>query len=81
MRMMCLRLLRGFRSGYASVDTLGAMITPLFTLYNPSVALWVRVGVRVDSATARAHGSWYMVVSASMCKNACNGGTMGIGDC
>ena len=37
MRMMCLRLLRGIRSGHASVDPMVAVIIPLFTLYNPSV--------------------------------------------
>ena len=56
MRMMCLRLLRGVRSGHASV----ALVTPLFTLYNPSVALWLRVGVRVRPY----HSAWW--VSASM---------------
>ena len=39
---------------------MGALITPLFTLYNPSVALWLRVGVRVRPC----HGVWW--VSASM---------------
>ena len=53
MRMMCLRLMRGVRSGHASVDTVSAVITSLFTLYNPSVALWLRVGVRVKPC----HGS------------------------
>ena len=47
MRMMCLRLLRGVRSGYTSVDTMGALVTPLFTLCSPGVALWLKVGVRV----------------------------------
>ena len=46
--------------GYASVDTLGAVITPLSTLYNPSVALWLRVGVRVRPC----QGAWW--ASASM---------------
>ena len=42
-RMMCLRLLRGIRSGYASVDAMGALVTPLFILYNPGVAPGLRV--------------------------------------
>ena len=46
-RMMCLRLLRGVRSGYASADTMAALVTPLFTTHNPGVALWLRVEVRV----------------------------------
>ena len=58
MRMMCLRLLRGVRSGHASVDTMVAVITPFVTLYNPGVALWLRVGVRLDPATA--HGTWWV---------------------
>ena len=45
--MMCLRLSRGARSGYASVDAMGALVTTLFTLCNPGVARWLRVGVRV----------------------------------
>ena len=47
MRMMCVRLPRGIKSGHASVDTMGDLATRLFTLYNPDVALWLRVGVRV----------------------------------
>ena len=66
MRMMCLRLLRGIRSGYTSVDTMGALVTPLFTLCNPGVALWLRVGVRVglglDLATTYV---WWMSASIS----------------
>ena len=66
-RMMCLRLLRGVRSGHASVDAMGALVTPLSTTLtecptacNPGVALWLRVGVRVRPC----HGAWW--VSASM---------------
>ena len=55
MRMMCLRLLRGVRSEYTSVDTVGALGTPLFSLCNPGVALWLRVGVR-PCHDAYAHG-------------------------
>ena len=64
-RMMCLRLMRGIRSAYASIDAVGALVTPLSTLCNPGVALWLRVGVRVRPC----HGAWW--VSASM----------GIGQC
>ena len=58
MRMMCLRLLKGIRSGHTSVDTMGALVTPLFTLCTPGVAL-ERTGlgmglglVTLDLATA-----------------------------
>ena len=51
MRMMCLRLLRGIRSGYTSVDTMGALVTPLFTLCSHGVALWLRVRLGLDLAT------------------------------
>ena len=58
MRRMYFRLLTGIRSGMPwPVDTMGAVITPLFTLYNPSVALWLRVEVRVRPC----HGAWHMV--------------------
>ena len=60
-RMMCLRLLRGVRSGYASVDTMGALVTPLFTIYTPGVALWLRVGVRVIPY----HSAWWMSANMS----------------
>ena len=43
MRMLCLRLMRGVRSGYGSVDAMGALVTPSFTMCDPGVALWLRV--------------------------------------
>ena len=47
MRMVGVRLMRGISDGYASVHTVGALVTPLLTLCNPGVTLWLRVGVRV----------------------------------
>ena len=51
MRMMCLRLLKGIRSGHTSVDTMGALVTPLFTLCTPGVALclsYIGLGLGLD---------------------------------
>ena len=50
-RMMCLRLLRGVRSEHASEDAMSALITPLFTLCNPGVALclsYIGLGLGLD---------------------------------
>ena len=41
MRKMCSRLLRGVRSGYASVDAMRSLTVPLFILYDPYVDLWL----------------------------------------
>ena len=43
MRMMCLRLLRGVRSGHVSVDAMRSLAVPLFILYDPYADLWLRV--------------------------------------
>ena len=54
MRMMCLRLLRGVRSGCASVDTMGALSTPCLP-YTTLVQLFsLGLGLGLDLATA--HG-------------------------
>ena len=45
----------------ASVDTMGALVTPLFTLCNPGVALWLSVGVRVRPC----HDVWWVSASIS----------------
>jgi hypothetical protein len=60
MRMMCLRLMKGARSGYVSVDAMRSLIVTLFILYDPYVDLWLRVGVRVTSL-ARRMGGWVQV--------------------
>ena len=49
MRMMCLRLMKGDRTGYVSVDAMRSLTITLFILYGPYVDLWFRVGVRVKS--------------------------------
>ena len=56
MRILCLRLMRGIRSGYGSVDAMGALVLPLLILCSPGVALWLRVGVRVRPC----HGEWWV---------------------
>ena len=60
MRMMCLRLMKGARSGYVSVDAMRSLTITLFILYDPYVDLWLRVGVRVKSL-ARRMGGWVQV--------------------
>ena len=60
MRMMCLRLMKGVRSGYVSVDAMRSLTITLFILYDPYVDLWLRVGVRVKSL-ARRMGGWVQV--------------------
>ena len=60
MRMMCLRLMKGVRSGYVSVDAMRSLTITLFILYDPYVDLWLRVGVRVKSL-ARRMGGWVHV--------------------
>ena len=56
MRMMCLRLMKGVRSGYVSVDAMRSLTITLFVLYDLYVDLWLRVGVRVTSLARTAHG-------------------------
>ena len=60
MRMMCVRLPRGIESGHASVDTMGALATWFYPI-QPSVALWLRIGIRVRPC----HGVWRVSVSMS----------------
>ena len=45
MRIVCVRLPRGIRSGHASVDTVGALATHLITLYNPVQPLGLGLGL------------------------------------
>ena len=47
MRMMCLRLIKGVRAGYVSVDAMRSLNIFLFILYDPSVDICLSVGVRV----------------------------------
>ena len=62
MRMMCLRLMKGARSGYVSVDAMRALTITLFILYDPYVDLWLRVGVGViNKSLARPMGGWVQV--------------------
>ena len=60
MRMMCLRLMKGVRSGYVSVDVMRSLTITLFILHDLYVDLWLRVGVRVKSL-ARRMGGWVQV--------------------
>ena len=60
MRMMCLRLMKGVRSDYVSVDAMRSLTITLFVLYDLYVDLWLRVGVRVTSL-ARRMGGWVQV--------------------